>query len=209
MNNGSNKNRDEFRSLLLMAELEEGEPISQREIAKRLGIALGLVNSYLKTLVAKGLVNVKTYPRNRYAYLLTPKGFAEKSQIAYRHLSNFHTLYRVTRQDNLNMFKALRKQGIRKVAFCGVDDLTEIIYLSLREASLELETVMDDGPIKRFIDYPVVTLQEGSKALECPIVITSLKRAEQLKAALLQRGIKENQILAPSISYEEALNEGR
>ena len=205
MNNNSNKNRDEFRSLLLMAELEKGEPISQREIANRLGIALGLVNSYLKTLVAKGLVNVKTYPRNRYAYLLTPKGFAEKSHLAYRHLSNFHTLYRVTRQDNLNMFKALSKKGIREVAFCGVDDLTEITYLSLREAGLELEVVMDDGPAKRFIDYPVVTLHEGIKTLDCPIVITSLKRAAQLKAALLQYGIEEKMILAPSISYEEAL----
>jgi len=205
MYNKSDKNRDDYRSLLLMTELEKGNPISQREIANRLGIALGLVNSYLKNLVAKGLVNVKTYPRNRYAYLLTPKGFAEKSQLAYRHLSNFHTLYRVTRQDNLIMFKSLSNKGIRNVAFCGVDDLTEIVYLSLREASLKLEVIMDDGPIKRFIDYPVVTLQQGIKTLECPIVITSLKRAEQLKVALLQLGIEEKQILTPSISYEEAL----
>ena len=104
MNDNRDNNQDNLRSFLLMSELENGEPISQREIAGRLNIALGLVNSYLKTLVQKGFVTVKAYPRNRYAYLLTPKGFAEKSRLAFQHLSNFHKLYQVTRQDSLALF---------------------------------------------------------------------------------------------------------
>src|SRR5665647_2826119 len=118
MNDSHHSNQDNLRNFLVMSELEKGEPISQREIASRLGIALGLVNSYLKTLVAKGFVTVKGYPRNRYAYLLTPKGFAEKSQLAYRHLNNFHKLYRVTRQDSLALFCSLYDKGVRRVAFC-------------------------------------------------------------------------------------------
>jgi predicted transcriptional regulator len=187
-----------------MAELEEGEPISQREIAGRLGIALGLVNSYLKTLVAKGYVTVKTMPRNRFAYLLTPKGFAEKSRLAYQHLSNFHKLYRITRQDSLNLFTTLRSQGIRKVAFCGIDDHTEIAYLSLREAGIELAAVMDDAATGTFITYAVVSLEQGAQ-LACPIVITSLARADQLKGALLQLGVEGERIYPPTFSFEEAL----
>ena len=162
MNDTGRKDSDSLRSLLLMAELEEGKPISQREIARRLGVALGLVNSYLKTLATKGFITVKGYPRNRYAYLLTPKGFAEKSQLAYRHLSNFHKLYRITRQDSLNLFRSLHDRGVRQVAFCGLDDLTEFAYLSLREAGLDLVTVMDESPAGRsFIGMPVVPLAEG------------------------------------------------
>src|SRR5512145_3156932 len=137
MNNGAGNDQENLRALLLMAELEDGRPISQREIAGRLGIALGLVNAYLKTLMKKGFVQVQAYPRNRYAYLLTPRGFAEKSRLAYQHLSNFHKLYRITRDDSLGIFLGLRERGVRRVAFCGVDDLTEIAYLSLREAQLE------------------------------------------------------------------------
>jgi len=199
-------NQDEYRSLLLMTELEEGQPISQREIASRLGIALGLVNSYLKTLVAKGFVTVKAMPRNRFAYLLTPKGFAEKSQLAYRHLSNFHKLYQITRRDSLHRFRSLREEGVRRVAFCGLDDLTEIAYLSLREAQLELALVMDEQSGGRFIDYPIVTLQQGVEGLDAPIVITSMRRAGALKAALVELGIKEEDIFAPSFSFEEALS---
>ena len=186
-----------------MAELEEGKPISQREIAGRLGIALGLVNSYLKTLVKKGYVQVKAYPRNRFAYLLTPQGFAEKSHLAYRHLSNFHKLYRITRQDSLNLFRALRQSGAERVAFCGLDDLTEIAYLSLREAGLDLSLVMDKQAEGSFLGVPIVPLPAGVGQACGPIVITSPPRAGQLKAALIELGVAEKDIYLPSFSYEE------
>jgi DNA-binding MarR family transcriptional regulator len=205
MNDDPRDDRDDYRSLLLMTELEEGKPISQREIAGRLGIALGLVNSYLKTLVKKGYVQVRAYPRNRYAYLLTPQGIAEKSHLAYRHLSNFHKLYRITRQDSLALFSSLRARGVERVAFCGLDALTEIAFLSLREAGLELSTVMDEEAGESFIGIPVVTLQEGIGTAGTPIVITSLPRAEQLKSALRELGVAEQDIFSPSYSYEEIL----
>jgi DNA-binding MarR family transcriptional regulator len=206
MNNGQHNDQENLRSFLLMSELESGEPVTQREIAGRLGIALGLVNSYLKTLAAKGFVTVKAMPRNRFAYLLTPKGFAEKSRLAFHHLSNFNKLYRVTRQDSLARFKSLRERGVNRVAFCGLDDLTEIAYLSLREAQLELAVVMDEKEGGRFIDYPVVSLEEGVDSLECPIVITSLQRAVELKVALRGLKVKEEMIFSPSFSFEEALS---
>ncbi|MDW7710791.1 MAG: winged helix-turn-helix transcriptional regulator [Deferrisomatales bacterium] len=206
MNGDGRHNPDSLRSLLVMTELEKGEPVSQREIAGRLGIALGLVNSYLKTLVKKGCVQVKAYPRNRYAYLLTPKGLAEKSRLAYRHLGNYHRLYRVTRQDSLAAFRALHARGVERVAFCGVDDLTEIAYLSLCEAGLDLAAVMDEESGSRFLAKPVLSLEEGVRAAAgAPIVITCLPRAPGLEGALRGLGVAPESILAPAYSYEEVL----
>lgn len=201
-----NDNPENLRSFLLMEELESGEPISQREIASRLGIALGLVNSYLKTLVAKGFVTVKAMPRNRFAYLLTPHGFAEKSRLAFQHLSNFHKLYRFTRQDSLKVFCALRAKGVKRVSFCGLDDLTEIAYLSLQEAGLELVAVMDENTGGRFIHFPVISLEEGIKVEAGAVVITSLQRAKHLKDTLLSLGVDEQDINAPSFSFEEIIS---
>ena len=205
MNAGRDNNQDNLRSFLLMSELEDGEPISQREIAGRLNIALGLVNSYLKTLVQKGFVTVKAMPRNRYAYLLTPKGFAEKSRLAFQHLSNFHKLYQATRQESLSLFRGLQEKGVKQVAFCGLDDLTEIAYLSLRETQLDLVKIMDQKPEGHFLDYIVVPLEQGVKELECPIIITSLKSTETLKGALLKLGVNEKNIFAPSFSFDDVL----
>lgn len=204
MNDNDKTDHETLRSLFLMAELEKGEPISQREISSRLGIALGLVNSYLQTLVKKGFVQVKAYPRNRYAYLLTPKGFAEKSHLAYRHLSNFHKLYRITRLDSFEMFRALRKRGVERVAFCGIDDLTEIAYLSLCEAGLELAVAMDAKPGGVFIGKPIVSLKEGVGY--GPIVVTCLPRARELKEELQRLGVSGQEIISPSYSYEEVLS---
>ena len=56
--------------------------ISQREMAKALGISFGGVNYCLNALMAKGLVKVQNFSQSQnkfgYVYLLTPEGIAEK-----------------------------------------------------------------------------------------------------------------------------------
>jgi EPS-associated MarR family transcriptional regulator len=65
--------------------LERQPELSQREIARELGIALGRVNFVLNALIDKGLVKAHNFrtARNklRYAYLLTPQGLADRSRL--------------------------------------------------------------------------------------------------------------------------------
>jgi DNA-binding MarR family transcriptional regulator len=195
MNVSSEKPLDSSRSLQLLSEISGEEPLSQRELSRRLGIAVGLVNSYLKNLVAKGYVRVKNFPSNRYAYLLTPQGIAEKSRLAYQHLSYFTSLYTVARQDYLDLFLRLEDSGIREVAFCGVDEVAEVAYLSLRETGLELVAVMDDvrsGEL--FFGVPVLPIAEGIRKCGAPVVITSLKRRDEIVHLLSSLGVGSSRI---------------
>lgn len=188
--NNSGKSFDTYRSLLLLSEIAGEESVSQRELSRRLGIAVGLVNSYLKNLVAKGYVRVKNFPSNRYAYLLTPQGLAEKSRLAYQHLSYFTSLYTLARQDYLDLFRRLEAAGVSAVAFCGVDEVAEVAYLSLQETGLKLATVMDDGRQgELFFGLPIVALAEGVQEAHVPIVVTSLKRRDALTEALGIMGV--------------------
>lgn len=190
MNDPEEKTVDSYRSFLLLNEIDSEEPLSQRELSRRLGIALGLVNSYLKNLVAKGYVRIAAFPRNRYAYLLTPQGLAEKSRLAYRHLSYFTNLYRTTRQDYLALFRKLHSVGVTRVAFCGVDEVAEIAYLSLRETGLELAAVMDDDHEgEDFFGSRVSSLNQGVAEESPCIVITSPKRREILVEELARRDV--------------------
>ena len=189
MNGEDEKMLDTYRSFLLLSEISGEERLSQRELAKRLGIALGLVNSYLKNLVSKGFVRVGNFPKNRYAYLVTPTGFAEKSRLAYQHLSYFSGLYTVARQDYLKLFRKLAAEGVKGVAFCGIDEVAEIAYLSLKETGMELELAMDaEGGARKFMDRPVVPLAIGLLSGNHRIVITSLKRGDSLREELLRLG---------------------
>jgi predicted transcriptional regulator len=195
MNGDVQKPLDSSRSLQLLSEISGEEPLSQRELSRRLGIAVGLVNSYLKNLVSKGFVRVKNFPSNRYAYLLTPQGIAEKSRLAYQHLSYFTSLYTVARQDYLDLFHHLESSGVREVIFCGVDEVAEVAYLSLRETGLKLVAVMDDerqGEL--FFGITVVSMTGGVQAANGPVVISSLKRRDELTQALNCLGVASGRI---------------
>lgn len=201
MNDTIEKPLDSSRSLQLLSEISGEEPLSQRELSRRLGIAVGLVNSYLKNLVSKGFVRVKNFPSNRYAYLLTPQGLAEKSRLAYQHLNYFTSLYTVARQDYRDLFHRLEDSGVRRVVFCGVDEVAEVAYLSLRETGLELVGVMDDcREGESFFGVQVVTLNEGVREVGCPVVISSLKRRDELTQALHRLGVAGNRTFVTGIT---------
>jgi DNA-binding MarR family transcriptional regulator len=198
VNDHSDKSVDSYRSFLLLSEIAGEEPLSQRELSRRAGIAVGLVNSYLKNLVAKGYVRVKNFPRNRYAYLLTPTGIAEKSRLAYQHLSYFTNLYTVARQDYLALFQSLKAEGVTQVVFCGVDEVAEIAYLSMQEAGLELAAVLDDVvPGEKFFGVPIMDIAHDVVSDTDIIVITSLKRTEDLLDKLLDLRGDRNRIYSP------------
>lgn len=200
MNGNDEKMLDTYRSFLLISEIGKEESLSQRELAQRLGIALGLVNSYLRNLVAKGFVRVKNFPRNRYSYLLTPQGVAEKSRLAYQHLRYFTNLYTATRQDYLALFRELSAERIRKVAFCGVDEVTEIAYLSLLETGLDLVAVMDDEAAGGdFFGVPVEGIASGALTGCQGIVLTSLKKGDVLRERLGELGVGKERIFSPGV----------
>ena len=88
----------------LLSSVESDGARSQRHIAAELGVALGLVNAYLKRCVKKGLVKVSDVPARRYAYYLTPQGFAEKSRLTVRYLSDSFSFFRLAKSDCAQVF---------------------------------------------------------------------------------------------------------
>ena len=78
------------RDLEILNAVGEGSPFTQRALAERLGVALGLTNLYLKRLVTKGYIKVtefpaKPYARKRLKYVLTPRGMAENVDVRVFH----------------------------------------------------------------------------------------------------------------------------
>ena len=71
--------------LELLKQLHAVPQMSQRDLAKALGVSLGKANYCLNALMAKGLVKLEKFRANpdkrHYAYLLTPAGLEEKTRI--------------------------------------------------------------------------------------------------------------------------------
>ena len=189
------ENQDSYKSLLLLDEIAKGEQLSQRDLSKRLNIALGLVNSYLKNLISRGYVTISQIPAKRYGYYLTPKGFTEKTRLTYHHLQNYTNLYRDARKDFRKLFKDLEKEGIKKVVFAGVDELAEIAYLSLLETGIELIAVVDDeNRGKDFFKARVIPADELSDAEYDSVIITTFLRGDLVQNMLLESGVQKGRI---------------
>jgi EPS-associated MarR family transcriptional regulator len=80
---------DEVRYKLFKL-LEANPELSQREVARELGVSLGKVNYCLRALIARGWVKVANFTnssnRSAYAYFLTPRGIDEKARVTARFL---------------------------------------------------------------------------------------------------------------------------
>ena len=76
--------------LKVLRHLEGNPEITQRELAKELGISLGKANYCLRALIEKGWVKANNFKnsnnKSAYAYLLTPTGIERKAQITTRYL---------------------------------------------------------------------------------------------------------------------------
>ena len=128
----------------VLTAVEGNAAVTQRVLAKHLGIALGLANAYLKRCVVKGLIKVQQVPANRYAYYLTPMGFAEKSRLTAFYLSQSFQFFRAARTQSGELLQLCGRYNWRRVALLGASDFAEIMTLCARESSVELIGVVDD-----------------------------------------------------------------
>ena len=74
----------------IMRILEQNPDVTQRELARELGISVSGLNYCLKALIEKGLVKIKNFADSKnkfgYAYVLTPRGISEKTSLTKRFL---------------------------------------------------------------------------------------------------------------------------
>jgi DNA-binding MarR family transcriptional regulator len=202
MNSNSNGTTDDMKAFQLLNEVAEERPVSQRELAQKLGIALGLVNSYIKNFVAKGYIRIRNYPQNRYGYLLTPQGISEKARLAYQHVNYFTSLYTITRDEYSRLFQSLAEKKVSTVCFCGVDEVAEIAWLSLQESGIRMVRVLDSMHQGRaFMGVTVEPLSTIS--LDDRLVITSVKRRKELISDLQDLGVSSSHIFMPSSAVSQ------
>src|ERR1700681_2706313 len=109
--------------------VEENSVLTQRSLARELGIALGLANAYLKRCVTKGYIKVSHVPAKRYAYYLTPKGFAEKSRLTAQYLAISFDFFRVARTQCREILGQCERQGWTRIVLCGGGEIAEIVML--------------------------------------------------------------------------------
>jgi DNA-binding MarR family transcriptional regulator len=180
---------------------------SQRRLASDLGIALGLVNAYLKRCIKKGLVKVGQAPARRYAYYLTPQGFAEKSRLTVEYLSDSFSFFRQARSDCAELFAIARGRGFERVVVAGKSDLAEIARICALDAGVEIVAIVDpDATAATFVGLAVVAGFDDAEPFDA-IVVADLRSARTTFDGAVAR-MGADRVLAPKLLGLHPLGRG-
>ena len=183
----------------LLSSVETDGARSQRHIAAELGIALGLVNAYLKRCMKMGLVKVREAPARRYAYYLTPQGFAEKSRLTVQYLSDSFSFFRMAKGDCARVLDRAKENGFRRVVLAGKSDLAEIAILCAVEAGVAIVAVVDPHcDVAQFVGVDVrKSYHEVREGFDAVIVTDLASASESYDAAATAWGVER--VLAPAL----------
>jgi DNA-binding MarR family transcriptional regulator len=183
----------------LLDAVERDRAQSQRHLASELGIALGLVNAYLKRCMKKGLVKVREAPARRYAYYLTPQGFAEKSRLTVEYLSYSFGFFREAKTSCSELFHAAKTAGYDTVLLLGQSDLAEIAALCAIEQGVKIAAVVQKGA--RQNQFVGLAVFENFDAVPVPfdaIVVTDMTDVHGASEAAIAR-MGAERVLVPAL----------
>lgn len=193
--------QDLYRRLL--AEVEAGRGLSQRSLARNVGVALGLTNLLLRRLARRGLIEIVKIRPNRVRYVITAAGIAEKGRMTRAYLDysvRFYAEARERLRHNFALLSATWPPGAdKRLVFYGAGEVAEIGYVCLQETDLELVGVVDPHRERPFFGLPVhrvESLADGSLA-GVPfgrLVVMSLHDTDLTRQRLEQVGCRPESI---------------
>jgi DNA-binding MarR family transcriptional regulator len=185
----------EHRELKVLEAITEDERMTQRGLATRLGIALGLTNLYLKRLVRKGYIKCVNVQSNRVLYLITPKGIAEKTRLTYEFLDYSLKVYREGRRHLKTMLEPYAQQASARIAIYGTGEAAELAYLCLKELGLEPVAVFADAPGPAFFGTPVEPIAACAKQPFDAVIVAMLENPADVLLRLERLGIARDKLV--------------
>ncbi len=189
---------DTDRDLTILTAVAEKDRLTQRLLARELGVAVSLANLYVRRLAMKGFIRVMNFRPNRIRYVLTPKGIAERSRLTHAYMCRTFERYREARQALKDALRPLAGDGHMRIAFFGTGEAAEVGYLCLKEIGLDLSAVFDGGESEKFLGLPVRPVNELVSGEFDKIVVTFFTSQEVTEARiqeLLQQGVPRDQIV--------------
>ena len=175
----------------MLSEVEATPEASQRDLSRRMGIALGLTNVLLRNLAQKGYIRATQAGWKRWIYAITPSGFTRKVQLTVSYIHRFLDHYQQVRQTLRGELASLALNDESRVAIYGTGELAELVYLGLRELGIEEIDVFGlDGSIGgRFLGMSV----RGGSALNPEeydrVVVALLQDTDTICGELRQMGV--------------------
>ena len=183
--------------LRLLQEVDETPDITQRELSKRIGIALGLTNILLRNMTQKGFLRVAQANWKRRLYTLTPEGASHRIHLMVSYVHKVLDHYHGVRQNLREQLDPLALNEESRVAVYGTGEFAELIYLGLKELSINeidfFETAPKPG--RRFLGTPVQDISSIDSTEYDRVVVAFLEPPDFLTMELVKKGVSAEKLV--------------
>jgi predicted transcriptional regulator len=145
--------------LKTLLEIKDDPSLSQRSLARKLNISLGLTNSILKNLISRGWLKAKKDTGRKLLYIITPKGMANVSSLMYNRFQETLHYYHYTKDLLTAYLIKLYQQGERTINIYGTGQLAEITYYAGISTPLKLNAIISDDLSKeKFLGQRTISI---------------------------------------------------
>jgi DNA-binding MarR family transcriptional regulator len=177
------------RELKVLQAIAEDEQTTQRGLASKLGIALGLTNLYLKRLVRKGYIKCVNIQSNRVRYLITPKGIAEKMRLTYEYMDYSFRIFQEGRNHLQMIVQAHMASPTARVALYGTGEASQLAFLCLRELHLEPVAAFDGRKGGSFLGLPILDIADHASVDYDLLIVGTMEPTVALVGVLMAAGV--------------------
>ena len=167
----------DVRELEILERVENNGHLTQRELSREVGIALGLVNHLLKKMVQKGWIKIKNIDAKKIRYLITPEGAMEKSSLLYKRVESTIHFYLDAKRVIKEKVEHLKDDGVKSVSIYGINHISEVLFIVLKELSLEINSVVDEKREgKEWFGYKVIGMDQFVKSNASVLIFASFDK---------------------------------
>jgi len=169
----------DIRELEILERLEGNGHLTQRDLSKEVGIALGLVNHLLKKMVTKGWIKIKNIDSKKIRYLITPEGAREKSGLLYKRVESTIHFYLDAKRVIKEKVEHLKGDGVKSVSIYGINHISEVLFIVLKELGLELTYVVEEEKEgEEWFGYNVIGMEEFVENKDSVLIFASFDKNE-------------------------------
>lgn len=190
--------KEDFLTLELLDTIDQQPEISQRQLAGKLGIALGLANAYLQRCIRSNFIKTEERSANRLSYRLTPRGMNEKSRVGTSFLQHGFAFHRVTTKSCDKLFQQCCENAWQRVVLCGISELAELAILAAIKNDIEIIAVYEPyHEQSRFFNIPII--QDINNLPDYDACILTDIEAPQVRFEYLTDYLDKDRLLVPDI----------
>lgn len=185
------------RELKLLEEIEINPQLTQRGLAGKLGVALGVANILVKSMTKKGYIKATQLGWKRWVYIVTPSGFSRKIALTLAYVKRFLDHYNHVRSMLREELDSLTLNAESRIGIYGTDELVELVYLSLLDMGItEIQILGHDSNGRRFLGLEIHEPANTSSNDYSLVIVASLTEDGWLRDKLIENGFSSSKIIS-------------